>query len=321
MGEGEALVATRFLRIILAFSMLGALAACAAPEANTSAEGTTTTPTAESARSKYLLSVADLKASPDEYFVIDARDAKAYAAGHIAGAVNLTWQALATVAVGKPGDKDWGVLAQPQAIADALGKAGVDMARSIVVYSDPTGWGEDGRIVWSLQSIGLDGLMLDGGFPAWIAAGNASSTEVPTLAATTISVAGDKLSDINVGTDAVKSAVTDKAAKLIDSRSEKEYGGATDFGEARGGRIPGSVNIPFASLFNEDGTVKSDADLTALFEGAGLAKTDAVIVYCTKGIRSAHMSELMRMVGFEKAKNYDASFYTWAGDSTLEVEK
>ncbi|MDO8915534.1 MAG: rhodanese-like domain-containing protein [Coriobacteriia bacterium] len=315
----------RFLGLILALtlavSVLGALAGCATPPAEKPAEGTGTAPTAESARAKYLISVADLKASPDKFFVIDARDAKAYAAGHIAGAINLPWQPLATVAVGKPGDKDWGVLAAPQAIADALGKAGVDTAKTIVVYADPTGWGDDGRVVWSLQSIGLNGLMLDGGFPAWTAAGNTGSTDVPAVTPTTVTVAGDKLGDINVTTDQVKAAVADKSAKIIDARSEKEYGGATDFGEARGGRIPSAFNIPFASLFNEDGTVKSDADLTKLFEDAGLAKGDAVVVYCTKGIRSAYMTELMRMVGFEKAKNYDASFYTWAGDSTLTVEK
>lgn len=284
---------------------------------------TTEQPAAQtSARADVLISVADLAAAPADFFIIDARDPKAYAAGHIPGAISAPWQSFATVATGKPGDADWGILMKPQAIADAAGKLGIDTAKTIVVYTDPTGWGEDGRVRWSLESIGIENIkMLDGGFPAWAAAGNESSKDTPKVTPTTVAVAGDKLADINVTTAEVKAAVADGSAVIIDARSKKEYDGAKDFGEARGGYIKGAVNVPYPTLFNEDGTVKSDADLNAMFAEAGVTKDKPVIAYCTKGIRSAYMVELLRMLGFDQAKNYDASFYSWAGDSTLPLGK
>jgi len=318
--------AKRFGRVLALLLLVGVLVTstgCTKQKAEQAKPAATEQPAAEtSARADLLVSVEDLAAAPDQYFIIDARDPKAYEAGHIPGAVSGPWQTFATVAQGKPGDKDWGVLAKPQAIADAAGKLGVDTDKTIVIYSDPTGWGEDGRVVWTLRSIGIENTrILDGGFPGWTAAGKESSTEVPKLAATTVAVAGDKLGDINVTTDEVKKAVEDGSAIIVDARSAKEYGGATDFGEARGGHIEGAVNIPFPTLFNENGTLKSDDDLNAMFTEAGLGTDKPIIVYCTKGIRSAFMTEVLRMLGYAQAKNYDASYYSWAGDSALPIEK
>ena len=43
--------------------------------------------------------------------------------------------------------------------------------------------------------------------------------------------------------------------------------------------------------------------------------------YCTIGLRSAHMTTVLKEMGFSKAKNYSASFYEWAGDNSLPLEK
>jgi thiosulfate/3-mercaptopyruvate sulfurtransferase len=211
----------------------------------------------------------------------------------------------------------------PQEIAGAAGKLGIETSKTIVVYTDPTGWGEDGRDMWTLQSIGVTNVkMLDGGYPAWVAAGKEVSRQTPTVAPTTVSVGADKLGDVNVTTEQVKQAVaTSGTAVILDARAKKEYDGATDFGEARGGHIKGAVNLPYPTLFNEDGTVKSDADLESMFKAAGVTKDKPVYVYCTKGIRSAYLTELLWMLGYDKARNYDASYYSWAGDSSLPVEK
>ncbi len=66
---------------------------------------------------------------------------------------------------------------------------------------------------------------------------------------------------------------------------------------------------------------KSSAEMQKVFEEAGLKKEDEIVTYCTSGIRSAHLSLTLRMMGYENARNYDASFYEWAGDETLELEK
>lgn len=314
---------TIFALLVLA-TVLAFGAGCTQQPAKTPEQpaGNETSEKVESGRANLLISADELAAAPEDYVIIDARDPEAYAAEHIPGAVSGPWQMFARVATGKPGDADWGILSDPQAIADAAGTLGVDTTKTTVVYSDPTGWGEDGRVVWTLRSIGVENLrILDGGFPGWKAAGKPTTSEVPKIVASKVGAVANNLGTINVTTDEVKAAVDGGTTVIVDARSEKEYNGATDFGEARGGHIKGAVSIPFPTLFNEDGTLKSDDELNAMFTEAGLAKDKPAIVYCTKGIRSAFMTEVLHMLGYSQAKNYDASFYSWAGDSALPVEK
>jgi 3-mercaptopyruvate sulfurtransferase SseA len=54
---------------------------------------------------------------------------------------------------------------------------------------------------------------------------------------------------------------------------------------------------------------------------AGLQPEYPIVTYCTAGIRSAHMALVLRMAGFANARNYDASFYEWAGMEDLPLEK
>jgi len=303
--------------------MFGGLVGCGSNgESEEPEEPATEEPVVEepaSDRDAYLISIADVAADTESFVIIDARAPEAYAAGHLAGAINAPWQTFASVGEGAPGDPEWGTLLPVDEIGAKLGELGVDTSKTIVVYTDPTGWGEDGRIVWMLRIVGIDNsLMMDGGYPAWTAAGNEATTDPVTLEATTVEVS-DSLSEYNATTDELSADL--EAFTLIDSRSTKEYEGATDFGEARGGRIPGAVSIPYPDVFNVDGTLKSDEELLALLEGAGVTDKGAEnVFYCTKGIRSAHMSLLARMLGYENAKNFDASFYTWAGNPDLPVE-
>lgn len=104
----------------------------------------------------------------------------------------------------------------------------------------------------------------------------------------------------------------------MDTRTDKEYNGKTMYGEANGGHLPGAIQIRYTDLFNSDSTLKSNEDLTKMFEDAGLSKEDHIITYCTGGIRSAYMQLVMEMCGFENSENYDESFYRWCVEGDLE---
>lgn len=313
----------RFLALMLALTLVAGsmfgLAGCAEKTEEGGETGTeASVDQTESVRDQYLMTVDDLAAGIADYVVIDARAADAYDAGHIPGAINAPWQTFAAMD-GAPGDAEWGTLLPAAEIAAKLGSLGVDTKRTIVVYADPTGRGEDGRVAWTLLSAGVTNVrMLDGGWPMWSGSGKAVSTEPVKLAATTVTAAAELDGDLNVTTEYLNDKLS--MLQIVDSRAAKEYEGATDFGEKRGGHIPGAVNVAYADLFNDDGTVKSDADLRAMFEAAGLDSNAETVFYCTKGIRSGLMALLARMVGFESAKNYDASIYTWAGNPELPME-
>lgn len=274
--------------------------------------------TMDANKSAYFVSIDSLKGNLNNVVLLDARSEKDYAGGHIPGAINATWQSFANME-GKPGQPNWGTLLSKEKLSEKLGALGIDGKKSVIVYTDHTGWGEDGRIVWMLRMAGIkDSKMLDGGWKAWTAANNAISKDGPAVTPATLAVPSMD-DNFNATTEWISGNLD--RIKIVDARSPKEYAGAVDFGEARGGHLPKAISIPYEGSFNADGTVKNTEELKNIFDKAGLKPEDEIVTYCTKGIRSAHMALLLRMAGFEKARNYDASFYSWAGDSSLNVEK
>lgn len=286
-------------------------------KANSTNQMSSTTQTDEK-RNGLLADVTWLKTNLDKVIILDARTPADYKAGHIPGAINTPWQGFAAL-TGKPGDKDWGVLLPKEQLAQKIGALGINEDKNVVVYADPTGWGDDGRIIWMMRMAGLNkSRMLDGGWPAWKAAQGQTTIDVPTPKAVELKInALDE--NLTATTDWVK-ANLDKV-KVVDARSKKEFDGAIDYGEKRGGHLPNAINIPFNSVFKDDGTVMNTQQLKDLFTKAGLKPDDEIVTYCTKGIRSAHLALILRMAGFEKTRNYDPSFYSWAGDPSLSVTK
>jgi thiosulfate/3-mercaptopyruvate sulfurtransferase len=258
-----------------------------------------------------------LKSNLAKVVVVDARPEKAFHNGHIPNAVSAPWQSFASMH-GKPGDPSWGVLLPKDQLAIKIGALGIDGGKPVVVYSEPPGWGEDGRFAWMARMAGIpDVKILDGGFEAWKKAGGETSTDKPT--ASNQSYALSTLDDgLTATTDWIKARIGQ--IKIVDSRTKKEFDGATDYKEARGGHLPGAVLIAFEDMFNKDHSVKNTSELKQMFQAASLKPEDEIVTYCTAGIRSAHMALMMRMAGFAKARNYDASFYEWAGMKQLPLE-
>lgn len=252
--------------------------------------------------------------------IIDARDEKAYNAGHITGAIHAAWQPFTDMAGKQPGDKGWGTLLEKTKLSEVIAKLGIDESKTVVLYSAaPEGWGEDGRIAWTLRVAGLKNVkILNGGWKTWQAKGYPTSKEVPVPAATKFTIASIDES-LNTTTEYINQNL-DKI-KIIDVRETEEFNGATKYGEKRGGHLPNAINITWTKVFNEDGTFKDQKALEELFTSYGITKDDEIVTYCTKGIRSAHLALVLRMAGYDKAKNYDASFYEWAGNDSLKLEK
>ena len=258
--------------------------------------------------------------------IIDARSATAFNAGHIPGAINAIWQSFATVGTGVPGDANWGVLKTPAEIGTALGNLGIDASTEVTVYADaPKGWGEDGRILWMLRMVGVTkSRLLNGGVNGWKVAGyGLTTTATPAPGPTAFSLASFT-GDYVVDKSWILANMARSDVKIVDARGLEEYAGAIEYGEKRGGHLPGAISLPFnTALFTNDpanpGIFKSQDQLDAIFGSAGLKKTDTIVCYCTKGIRSALMTMAFRMAGYTKAVNYDASFYDWAGDATAPV--
>lgn len=263
------------------------------------------------------VSVDALKQAGDT-IIIDARSAKDYAAGHLPGAVNAPWQSLADMS-GKPGDPGWGVTLAADQLAAAIGALGISNDSRVVVYSaTPSGWGEDGRVAWALRQAGLDEIsILDGGIEAWKESGGEISTEVAIPKPASFSVTALDTA-LTAAKEEVRAALG--KARILDARAPEEYAGAQKYGEARGGHLPGAINVPWTEVFDAKGRVLDPAELASRMKKAGITPQDEIIAYCTAGIRSAHLVLALREAGFTHARNYDASFHEWAGDASLPLE-
>ncbi len=108
------------------------------------------------------------------------------------------------------------------------------------------------------------------------------------------------------------------SAKIIDTRTKKEFEGATSYGETKGGRIPGAVNIELNDMFDSYGKVKTKAEVEKIMDDAGISKDDEIITYCTAGIRSSYMFVVLKTYGYENVANYDESYYRWSAVNEVE---
>jgi len=251
--------------------------------------------------------------------ILDARGDKAYGKGHIPNAIPVTWQSLSNVGV-EFASKGWGTVLDAEALSTALSNLGIEKDSQIIVYADTqNGWGEDGRILWTLNAAGLESVyMLDGGYNIWSSLGFETTKDSIEITPSDIAVTELDLSK-SIATKELVSNFTEY--KTIDTRDFDEYEGAQKFGEARGGHLPNTIWISYKSLLNEDGTLKDLASLDQIFTDAGLEKDDYIATYCTAGIRSAHFAVVLDMLGFENAVNYDESFYVWANKPELKLGK
>lgn len=266
----------------------------------------------------YIVDADYVKDHLDDIILIDARGEDAAKKGTVKEAVPMTWQYLSDVENGVSGDENWGLVLEPKKLAEHLGEKGIAKEKEVVLFaSAQEGWGDDGRIAWELLAAGYkDVKMVDGGFSALKDAGvktNKGGTELKPVDVEIDSINQDHM----IKTDELKADYDDY--KVVDVREDKEYDGEVLYGEAKGGHLPGAIHVKYTDLFNKNGTLKSNDQLTKLFEDAGLSKDDKIVTYCTAGIRSAYTQLVMDMCGFKNVKNYDGSFYRWA--KVEDVEK
>lgn len=257
-----------------------------------------------------------VKENASKLIFVDARASSLYAKGHIPGAVNAEWTYFANVK-GQPGNPGWGEIFPQDTLAKKIGALGIDGKQPIVVYGDCGGWGQEGWAAWVFRLSGIDNVrILDGGYHAWLAAGGKVSTTAAKPKAVTFSIKAFQ-GGYKVTTPWLASKLGE--VKVVDARTPFEYEGGRIFQERRGGHIPGAINIPWDVVFKPDMTVRDIADLNALFSSHGLSPDDEITVYDTAGVRAAYMVMVMRMAGYDKARNYDSSFHEWAGTPDLEV--
>lgn len=243
--------------------------------------------------------------------IIDARTS-GYDTGHVPGAVNIKYGDYFTGGQG---------LKPLTELESRLGAAGISRDMKIVIYDNTTAsWGAAGRIFWMLEYLGCtDVHVMNGGWDKWAADGRPTQTTAAALPAATFTA--QVKSSARATSDHILSRLQDPDFAVIDSRTDEEFVGWQLYGEARGGHMTNAVNIPYAWFFNSDKTSISYQDLKLMLESRGITTDKEVTAYCTAGIRSGYVYFLLRLMGYSRCSNYDASMFEWSANNALPMEK
>ena len=233
-------------------------------------------------------------------------DTEAYDKGHIEGAIKLDWKK----------DLQDGVrhdFISKERLEALLSERGVANDDTVVFYGGNNNWFA-AYAYWYLKLYGHENLrLLDGGRKKWELESRELTAEVPSRAKTTY-VAQEANTQIRAFRDEVLDAIG--VQNLIDVRSPDEFAGRLlapahlpQEAAQIGGHIPTAGNVPWSKAANDDGTFRSDDELKALYDEAGLDSGKDTIAYCRIGERSSHTwFVLSEILGLPNVKNYDGSW-------------
>lgn len=271
------------------------------------------------AHPEMLIDVQDLQDLLDKENVriLDVRSPAKYILGHIPGAVNI-WRPDYEAPEDKYGFG--GMLCDKTQWEQLMGKLGISNKTRVIIYDDK-GLYDGARVWWALYGYGHKNMqVLDGGLDYWKATGGETTVAQPEIKPATYK-AKDFNQDIYGTLAEIKAALKDDQAVVLDTRAEDEYTGEKlKKGAFRKGRIPDAPWLEWSNGLNEDETIKSAADLKAMFKEFGIEKDTPVFSYCQSGVRSASTWFQLRLIGYEKAQNYDGSWIEWSYNEDLPLE-
>lgn len=236
-----------------------------------------------------------------------------YERGHLPGAVYLNVDD-SRIAVPAGGYR----LPTPEEAARLFGALGIGPKTRVVIYDDAGGL-HASRLFFTLDVFGHPRVaLLDGGIQAWRRAGQAVTATPPTVAPTTYraTLRPERLATA----EWLVRGLGDPSLVLLDSRSRAEYEGR-DVRAARGGHIPGAVNVDWQRNLRPDGTFKPLAALRAMYAAVGVTPDKTIVTYCQTHHRAAHSYFVLRLLGYPRLVGYDRSWAEWGNRSDLPIAR
>ena len=259
----------------------------------------------------------DLRIIDASFYLPDAgRDGRVeYEAQHVPGARFFDINEIADTARSMPH------MAPPvEKFISRMRAMGVGDGHQVVVY-DTVGLVSAARVWWMFRLMGkTDIAVLDGGYAKWIAEGRETEDLPPIMRDRHITVTRQN----NLVKDVTQVAAASKLKdfEIVDARAPARFrGDAPEPREGlRAGRIPGSKNVPYASLLNDDGTMLPVASLKQVFEGAGVDLKKPIITSCGSGVTACILDLALERIGHKDHAVYDGSWSEWGIYDDLGIE-
>lgn len=258
--------------------------------------------------------LASILGNPEVRF-LDVRTPEEYRLGHLPGAVNLPAPATDSLESNRQG-----LPLDTERAQQLFRGAGVNASSHVILYDDQ-GNRFAARVFYVLEFFGHPRVrVLNGGFKKWQSEGRPTTTEQAEVGAGDFKPVPN--SAVLATSEWLAERLNDPTVKLVDARSPAEYRGEKVLGP-RGGHIPGAVNIEWTRAI-QSGDIKTFLDATELeqlFAESQVTRGQEVVTYCQMGMRSSQLYFVLRLLGFEKIRNYDGSWADWSTNLALPVDK
>lgn len=203
------------------------------------------------------------------------------------------------------------MLPSPEKFASRMKKLGIGDGCRIVVY-DSQGLFSAARVWWTFRVMGHEDVaVLDGGFPAWERGGYEIETGTPQHRMERHFTARMR-SDLVRNLADMRRAI-DGGAAILDARPAPRFRGEAAEPRAglKSGHMPGARSVPSGSLVNENGQLRSAAELRAIFANAGADPAKPALCTCGSGITAAIIALALARLGRWDAAVYDGSWAEW----------
>jgi len=247
----------------------------------------------------------------DVRWTLAGAEREAYDEGHIPGAHFVSVDEDLATAAGEHGRHP---LPAAEDFEATMRSCGVDREHHVVVY-DAQGGTSAARAWWLLRYFGHDDVrVLDGGFPAWVAAGEQVSTRHPSHRRGDFVARPGGMPLL----DATAARALAGEGLLLDVRAPERYAGESEPVDPVAGHVPGAVNLPTVEHVDSDGRMLPHDALLARFQKAGY-DDGRIGAYCGSGINAAHTVLALEVAGVHEAELYADSWSGWITDSQRPV--
>lgn len=200
--------------------------------------------------------------------------------------------------------------------AAAIGALGIGNDDLVVVYDQSGMAMAAARVWWMFRAFGhKDVMVLDGGLPAWHAAGYGLNSNPPAPATPQPYTARFQPALVR-SAQQISDTLDDDTTLVIDARSAERFKGL--MGEPRpglrSGHIPGSINIPFADLI-DPASFRLRTDHPQILAAASTAPAN-IVASCGSGVTACVIALALHEAGRSDTAVYDGSWTEWGQESS-----